>query len=188
MQPLPNNSEIVEGVDGVSQERAGNCETSGSTNVTAKRVRLEEIMPIPKVIQNGPRQKNITRIARSRVLTDPEEMNKLQLDYLKKQEKEQNKDKCKKTRSANPLLSNKENITGKGKLVAGKSNINSVPEKEPLKKTRSANPFLSNKENITVAGKSNLTSVHEKEPLVVLNRQPQIAKKTAFLTQNYLFD
>ena len=37
---MPNNaSEIVEGVDGVSQERAGNCETSGSTNVTAKRVR-----------------------------------------------------------------------------------------------------------------------------------------------------
>ena len=96
LQPLPNNSEIVEGVDGVSQERAGNCETSGSTNVTVKRVRLEEIMPIPKVIQNGPRQKNRTRIGRSRVLIDPEEMNQLQLDYLKKQEKEQNKDKCKK--------------------------------------------------------------------------------------------
>ena len=120
-----------------------------------KRVRLEEIMPIPKVIQNGPRQKNRTRIARSRVLTDPEEMNQLQLDYLKKQEKEQNKDKCKKTRSAKPLLSNKENNPGKGKLVAGKSNMNSVPEKEPL---------------------------------VVLNRQPRMAKKNRFLTQNYLFD
>ena len=150
-----------------------------------KRVRLEEIMPIPKVIQNGPRQKNITRIARSRVLTDPEEMNQLQLDYLKKQEKEQNKDKCNKTRSAKSLLSKKENISGKRKLVAGKSNINSVPEKEPLKKTRSANPRLSNNENIPekdklVAGKNNLTSVQEKEPLVVLNRQPQIAKKQLF--------
>jgi hypothetical protein len=226
-QPMPNNaSEIVDGVDGVNQERAGNCETSGSTNVRVKRVRLEEIMPIPKVIQIGPRQKNRTRIGRSRVLTDPEEMNQLQLDYLKKQEKEQNKEKFKKTRSAKPLLSNKENISGKGKLVAGKSNMNSLPEKEPLQKTRSANTRLSNKENIPVAeksymnsvpekeplkktrsanprlsnnenipekgklvaGKDNLTSVHEKEPLVVLSRQPRIAKKPAFLAQNYLFD
>ena len=130
-----------------------------------KRVRLEEIMPIPKAIQNGPRQKNKTRIGRSRVLTDPEEMNQLQLDYLKKQEKEQNKDNCKKSRSAKPLLSNKENISEKGKLVAGKSNMNSVPEKEPLKKTRSANPRLSNKENIPVAGKINMNSVPEKDPL-----------------------
>ena len=84
LQPMPNNDrEIVEGVDGVSQARAGNCETSGRTNVTVKRVRLEEIMPIPKVIQNGPRQKNRTRIGRSRVLTDPDEIIQPQMDYLK---------------------------------------------------------------------------------------------------------
>jgi hypothetical protein len=98
------------------------------------------------------------------------------------------KEPLQKTRSANTRLSNKENIP-----VAEKSYMNSVPEKEPLKKTRSANPRLSNNENIPekgklVAGKDNLTSVHEKEPLVVLSRQPRIAKKPAFLAQNYLFD
>ena len=168
LQPMPNNaSEIVEGVDGVSQERAGNCETSGSTNVTVKRVRLEEIRrnyANSKSYTKWPKTKEQNPY-RKKPRVDPEEKNQLQFDYLKKQEKEQNKDKCNKTRSAKSLLSKKENISGKRKLVAGKSNMNSVPEKEPLKKTRSANPHLSNKENIPVAGKSIMNSVPKKEPI-----------------------
>jgi hypothetical protein len=42
------------------------------------------------------------------------------------------KDPLKKTRSANPRLSNNENIPEKDKLVAGKNNLTSVQEKEPL--------------------------------------------------------
>jgi hypothetical protein len=48
-----------------SQSRSGNCETPLRTNVTVNRVLLAELMPIPKVIQNGPRQTNRTRTGKT---------------------------------------------------------------------------------------------------------------------------
>ncbi|XP_045023063.1 MFS-type transporter clz9 [Daphnia magna] len=84
-QPLGNSDrETVEGGDGTSQSRSAKCETPLRANMTANRVRLAEIMPIPKVIQNGPRHKSRIRIGRSRVLTDPEEMAQLETDYKNK--------------------------------------------------------------------------------------------------------
>jgi len=42
------------------------------------------------------------------------------------------KEKSKKTRADRPRMSNKENITENGKVVASKRNENAVHEKEPL--------------------------------------------------------
>jgi hypothetical protein len=49
--------------------------------VTVNRVRLAELIRIPQVIQNGPRKTNRTRTGKSRLLTDPEEMAQLEMDY-----------------------------------------------------------------------------------------------------------
>ncbi len=83
-QPMTNcDRETVQGLS--SQSISGNSETPLRTNVTVNRVRLAELMPIPKIIQNGPRQSNRTRTEKSRLLTDPEEMAQLEMDYLKKE-------------------------------------------------------------------------------------------------------
>lgn len=130
-QPMENSDrETVQGAS--SQSISGNCETPLRTNVTVNRVRIVELMPIPKVIQNGLRQTNRTRTGRSGLLTDSEEIAQLETDYLKKKKKEMEKEKSKKTRVDKPRLSNKENISENGKVVATKRNENAVHEKNPL--------------------------------------------------------
>jgi hypothetical protein len=79
-QPMANcDRQTVQGPS--SQSRSGNCETPLRTNVTVNRVRLAERIRIPQVIQNGPRKTNRTRTGKSRLLTDPEEMAQLEMDY-----------------------------------------------------------------------------------------------------------
>jgi hypothetical protein len=79
-QPMANfDRQTVQGPS--SQSRSGNCETPLRTNVTVNRVRLAELIRIPQVIQNGPRKTNRTRTGKSRLLTDPEEMAQLEMDY-----------------------------------------------------------------------------------------------------------
>ncbi len=91
-QPMENSDrETVQGAS--SQSISGNCETPLRTNVTVNRVRIVELMPIPKVIQNGLRQTNRTRTGRSGLLTDSEEIAQLETDYLKKKRKRRRKKK-----------------------------------------------------------------------------------------------
>jgi hypothetical protein len=206
-QPMANcDSLIVQGPS--SQSLSVNCETPLRTNVTVNRVRLAELMPIPKVIQNGPRQSNRTRTGKSRLLTDPEEMAQLEMDYFKKKKKDMEKENSKKTRADKPRLSNKENITENGKVVATKRKANAVHEKEPLSvQNRQPRNAVKEKEPLSVQNRQHRNAVQEKEPLSVQNRQPQNAvhekekeplsvqnrqprnaRKPAFLTQNYFFD
>ncbi|EFX72425.1 hypothetical protein DAPPUDRAFT_326146 [Daphnia pulex] len=111
----------------------------------------------------------VSPTGKSRLLTDPEEI--AQMDF-KKKKKDMEKVNSQKTRADKPRLSNKENITENGKVVATKRNDNAVHEKEPL----------------SFQNRQPRNAVHEKEPLSVQNRQPRNARKPAFLTQNYFFD
>ncbi|EFX62595.1 hypothetical protein DAPPUDRAFT_120084 [Daphnia pulex] len=179
--------ETVQGAS--SQSTSGNCETPLRRNVTVNRVRLAELMPIPKVFQNGPRQTNRTRTGRSRLLTDPEEMAQLETDYLKKKKKEMEKENSKKIRAVKSRLSNKENITENGKVVATKRNDNAVHAKGPLSvQNRQPRNAIHEKKPLSVQNRQPRNVVQEKEPLSVQNRQPRNARKPAFLTQNYFFD
>jgi hypothetical protein len=116
------------------------------------------------------------------------------------------KENSKKTRADKPRLSNKENITENGKVVATKRNDNAIHEKEPLSvqirqprnavkekkplsvQNRQPRIAVKEKKPLSVQNRQPRNAVHEKEPLSVQNRQPRNARKPAFLTQNYFFD
>ncbi len=73
--------------------------------------------------------------------------------------------RLKKTRADKPRLSNKENITENGKVVATKRNDNAVHEKEPLSvQNRQPRNAVRKKEPLSVQNRQPRNAVHEKEP------------------------
>lgn len=94
-------------------------------NITTE-VLLENIRPFPKVIPSTVSRKGSNRLGRTRILTDTPETDKIEEDYINKQEKEKKKNAVK--RRLVPLRDNTLNVPATRSIVDRK-----IPRKEKNK-------------------------------------------------------